>query len=711
LVWIRLLSLVLGSSTYSFSLMLTTFIAGIALGGLAARLLLRRDVDALMLFGLCQLGVFVALICMIPLYERLPYLFNVLATGIRRTESTYAVYLLVKAFICFLAMLPPTVLIGLTLPLVAHVTASRVEALGRSVGAAFAVNTLGNVVGSIGAGFLIIPLLGVQNSLEAGMVASGLIGGAAMFAAMPSRRPALRIAPVLGVLAVFVCFRALAADWDTFVMNFGLYRLRVRVAPTFAEFRASARRQVVLYHRDGREASVAVGHSAKTPDRIWLNINGKTDASTGSDLGTQLLLGHLPVLFADSVQDALIVGLGSGVTAGAVLRHPVRRCDIVEISPAVVEASRFFDRFSGAPLDDPRTRLCVADAKEFLQLKPDNSYDAIISEPSNPWIAGIGTLFSLEFYREVSKKLRDGGLLVQWVQMYETNDTILSVVMNTLSAVFPHVTVWHSQGNDLILLAAKQPLEANAATLRDRLARPGVLEQLGHRFVHRKVSNLLTLLSLQVMSSARFRERYPGDGPLNRDRHPYLEYRTPEAFFLGSGTSFLDNDERLKAVTETRLFLGPYLVRVGLSEADMRTLIDFFAVPIYPSEKRILRGLVHNYATTYGLESTDLPLDVKRRIATLHVSLGNVAMTARHGEWMEKLTAGSMTERDWREYFDFAMETLRATNSIYFFPNLSRVQRAYAECTGLFPLEAPRFGRQLAQLYADLGLPPPPSTP
>jgi hypothetical protein len=415
------------------------------------------------------------------------------------------------------------------------------------------------------------------------------------------------------------------------------------------------------------------------------------------------------MFFGDSVQDVLIVGLGSGVTAGAVLQHPVRRCDVVEISPAVVEASRYFDRFSDAPLDDPRVHLAVADAKEFLQLSPKNSYDAIVSEPSNPWIAGIGSLFSLEFYREVSEKLRDGGMLVQWLQMYETNDRILSIALNTLSAVFPHVTVWHTQGNDLVLLATKGEQNADVESLREHLSRPGVVESLGHRFVHRKVSDVLTLLSLQVMSSARFKELYPGTGPYNTDRHPYLEYHAPAAFFMGSGTTFLGNDERLKVVSGTKLFLSDYLMRTGLEEKDLRTLIRFFSIPLYPSEKRILRGLVHNYSTLYGLESPDVPLEERQRIGTMQLSLGNAAMSTQHVTWLEKVNAGTMTERDWREYFSFTMEVLHATGSIYFRPDLSGMQRAHAECTALFPVEAPRFDRQLEQFLEGLGLSQPAS--
>ncbi|MBD3241613.1 MAG: hypothetical protein GF331_13570, partial [Chitinivibrionales bacterium] len=216
LVWIRLLALVMGSSTYSFSIMLFTFIAGISIGALIVSLLSSRIHDPLRWFALAELGVCVSLAVMIPFYERLPYWFNVLAAVLERKESLFPMYLILKTAISFGLMLLPTVLIGMTLPLASAVVSSRLEVLGRSVGGVFSVNTLGNVVGSVGSGFVLIPAFGLQWGMETGILLSGLIGAVALGTA---RRGTVRWAwgggAAATALLVLVLLKTVSPRWST----------------------------------------------------------------------------------------------------------------------------------------------------------------------------------------------------------------------------------------------------------------------------------------------------------------------------------------------------------------------------------------------------------------------------------------------------------------------------------------------------------------
>lgn len=198
-------------------------------------------------------------------------------------------------------------------------------------------------------------------------------------------------------------------------MTQGLWR---KAPPeSMAEVRRWAKGNEILYHKDGAGASVTVNsHDPGENAELSLRVNGKVDASAPGDMLTQLLLGHIPLLLHSDAEDVLVVGLGSGVTCGAVLRHgSVKRLDVVEISPEVVEASRFFQHANDDALNDGRLHLTVEDAKSFLKLT-ERKYDVISSEPSNPWMSGVSGVFSKEYYEDCRRRLNPGGLMAQWVQ-------------------------------------------------------------------------------------------------------------------------------------------------------------------------------------------------------------------------------------------------------------------------------------------------------
>jgi spermidine synthase len=310
-------------------------------------------------------------------------------------------------------------------------------------GVLYGANSLGSLLGAVSAA-VALPWLGMRGALAA----------YALLAAVAGARVARRAWPALAALALALAIPA----WDARLYAVGVYlRISDFADPSPAAVRAFADQGwELLSYEQGATGAVAVGRSTRTGN-TWLSINGKVDASTGDDMPTQTLSGQLPVRAATrSVADVLVVGLASGVTAGAALAEPgVRSLTVVELEPAVVRASHAFDAVNGRPLADPRTTLVVDDARGWLA-HTDATFDAITSEPSNPWITGVSSLFTLEYWRLLRAHLRPGGAVCQWVQLYGLGTDELRSLIRTFLVVFPdargYLTV---EGSDLLLVGGE----------------------------------------------------------------------------------------------------------------------------------------------------------------------------------------------------------------------------------------------------------------
>jgi spermidine synthase len=278
------------------------------------------------------------------------------------------------------------------------------------------------------------------------------------------------------------------------------------------------------------------------------------------------------LMLRGGAQDALIVGMGSGVTAGSALRHPVSSLDVVELVPAVAEAARHFAPYNHAAQDDPRLRLVLGDANAYLRATP-RRYDAIINEPTNPWIAGVGNLFSADFYRAARARLKPGGVFAQWFHLYEMSDELVQVILRTFSASFPHVTLWRTPSNDIILIGSDAELAAEPRAFDAAFKDPALrkdLERIG-------VGKPALFLSLQAATDAGVRSM-AGQGRLNDDRRPVLEYQAPKAFFLDRvATMISEKDERSRPIPGASLLLTRYLGLRGrpLSPAEFREILAF----------------------------------------------------------------------------------------------------------------------------------------
>ncbi len=562
--WVRLLIPVFGSSTSSFSLMLIAFISGITIGSWVVSKVMHRIQNLFSFLSLCQFGVAFGLCALLPLYGRIPYIFWHLSTLLAKTDTAYPIFLFLECLFCFLIMAIPTVFLGMTLPIASRIATRDAATLGSSVGNVFSVNTIGTVIGSLAAGLILIPAVGVRHAIEVGIFLNAVAATLVLF--NDKSRKTLAKAVMVGItFAVAGIYFSVASDWNQLVMLSGVFRhVSERQAPphSFEEFASGVRDKKDFYYKEGTTATVAVVEAEVRGIRQKiLLINGKGDASSVGDLSTQVMLGQLPMMLHPHVNSALVIGLGSGVTVGSILSHPVQSVDCVEISPEVIEASKYFASVNNNALSDPRVAVHTEDALAYLQLTP-KKYDVIVSEPSNPWIAGIGNLYTTEFFRACKSRLNNGGMMTQWFHIYEIDDDILKLVMRTFCGVFSHVTLWQTMSDDVVFVGTDSPITVDGTMLGEKFRNEKIRADLARVCV----VDIPSLLSTQILSDGQCRE-YADFGALNTEDKPSLEYASPRAFFINKGVpEFLTYDERLK-LSDNNLLLHVYSRECGLTDS------------------------------------------------------------------------------------------------------------------------------------------------
>ncbi|MCY1031220.1 fused MFS/spermidine synthase [Corallococcus sp. BB11-1] len=533
--WIRLLSIVMGASTYAFTLILTAFILGIGLGSFW--LMTRKEGgDSLKLYGWTQVALVVSLCVALPLYVRLPHLFRWSEWMLTRSLETWPIFQAITFAFCCAVLLIPTFIMGAAFPAAARVATAKVSEVGRQLGGVYLWNTLGTISGAVLGGLVLMPFWGMQGNFVAGAVANLLAAGLAFHAASHGQdgagaraAPAWRaLAPVGAAAVLAVAVLGGMHGWPQRLSHIAAIRVDSKPPESYAKLlEATEKRIRPRFYADDTFATVMVGEVPADNIR-FMKINGKVDASNGTDIQTQVLAGHLGALLQPrDPKNVLLIGSGAAITAGSVLAHPVERLDLVEISPAVIDAARLFKDDNRNAVDDPRTHIHIDDAKTFMALAPIK-YDLIVSVPSNPWVAGVSGLFTRDFFQLVDKHLADDGVLVQWIHTYESNQELVRLVMRTLRDTFPHATTWLGP-SDLIMVASRKPLSFDAASVAARMARPDVKADLARVEIH----DLFGLLFKQVHTEAG-QQDFAGEGPINTDDHNLLEYASPVAFFLAN---------------------------------------------------------------------------------------------------------------------------------------------------------------------------------
>lgn len=511
------LILFVGGTVYAYSLILTAFLTGMGFGSLLAKLFQKTDLATL--FAYVQLGIGAYGLLFVPILNNLDLayleIYNV-------SNGSFVIFHTLLLLLAYLVLLVPTLLMGMTFPVVSRLIARR-ENIGADVGKLFSLNTLGGVVGAFVGGFVLLPGIGLERAILVAVAVNLLISAVVFVAAGKGSRVAYGAA-----LAPVLLLGAILFDAEVDPYRLGIYHQHGRFENR-SEYRQALARErgaaAISFSDYGLYGSVVVKEEG--PVKV-LMIDGKVDAGTGLDVPTELLLGYIPTLMHDDPKDVAIIGLGSGITLSAVETLPVERIDVLELNPTVVEAAELFEAENRNALDDERVELTVGDARDYLSTT-ERSYDVIISEPSNPWIDGEVFLFTREFYSVVAERLNEGGLFLQWIGAYDFNPEDLKVSLRTLETAFPHVQAWaDARGVDFFLLASKEPIardyEGIAAAMRDPVISSDIeaISVLSNRapFTGPDVFFSFFVADDHALDS------YASGAPVNTDNRPIIEFRT-----------------------------------------------------------------------------------------------------------------------------------------------------------------------------------------
>jgi len=491
LVWFRMLAPLVGSSVYGFGLILALALAGIGLGGLVYRVLLAPRTRAISLGGLAIVAAMQALLFAVPwaLGDRIA----VLAIDLSHSGAeSLGGRVLDWTTITSLLVVGPSLMAGIQFPLLVGLLGEGTRDAGRHVGFAYAANTLGAIAGSLSGGFVLLPALTAPGCWRlVALLTLGLSIWALLLAAGSVTR-LVRFSVttlLLGALSLIVLPTGPTAVWRHQPIGYGD---RIETLPSSINERryvSNNVRQTVPYEFEGREASVAILAS----DTGWsLNVNGKSDGSAFGDAFTQVMLGLLPAMLHPAPKNAFVVGLGTGSTAGWLADVPgMARVDVVELEPGMSQLARtYFTPVNRDVMSKANVNLIVGDAREAL-LVAGPRYDLIVSEPSNPYRAGIATLFTREYYQAVKSRLAEGGVFAQWLQGYEVDTRSVQLVYATLASVFPNVETWSTGPGDLVFIAHPASPSYSMDQLRSKMAQPLFAEALLRVWFTRTVEGVL----------------------------------------------------------------------------------------------------------------------------------------------------------------------------------------------------------------------------
>jgi spermidine synthase len=462
-------------------------------------------------------------------------------------QADFGKTIFVQSIVLFLVLIGPTIFLGATFPLVNRIYARSLPDIGKSIGTAYAVNTVGAILGAFVAGFVFIPLLGKENGLRitTGLqLAVPLLAMAWLMLATGERIRAFTAALITlclgaGLLAVFPSWNhhILSRGWyhrfETFDRYFDTTSWFDAVWNGASIFAGHVAGYDLVFYGDGIGGFTTVERWTDTIGRVnyTLSNNGKEDASSHGDRLTQALSSHIPLLFHPDPEKVMVLGLASGMTAGEVLHYPVEQLDVLEINDQVVKAAELFNPWNNHCLTDSRARIIVQDGRNHLELTSE-TYDVIISEPSNPWMAGMANLFTLEHFETVKRSLTEDGIFVQWIHSYAMDWSTFAMVGRTFAEVFPDGILMRTMTSDFLLVGFSG----------GRNLEMGVAEK---NIVYARRSGNITIRNPGVMFSLIVTEdlkRLFGDGPLHTDNRPRLEFAAPKNL----GKSDPDIEKRLQ---------------------------------------------------------------------------------------------------------------------------------------------------------------------
>ncbi len=530
ITWIRMLTMGLGASTHAFEVMLSAFILGMALGGLAIRNRIASMSNGIgWLVGLVAAkGIFAILA--LGVYVNVLDLTQWTMSGVANSRAGYTLITLFGQVASMLVMFPSAFMAGMTLPVATNVLLAR--GVGEaSIGKVYSANTAGCIFGAFFATHVGMELLGVKGLTGFGAALD--IGVAALVVAVFNPQARLRAAAAAVLAAAGTAVYA-SVTFDQLKMASGVFRHGNFLNPATT---------TVPFYRDGKTATVSVtaaGSSARSrPTASPMPPSAREPNNPAQDEPTMVLAGTLPLAFKPDTADVAIIGFGSGLTTHTILASPrVKRVDTIEIEPAMVDGARLFMKRNGRAYNDPRSHIRIDDAKTYFAAT-GAKYDVIISEPSNPWVSGVSTLFSEEFYRQIRRYLKDDGILVQWVHLYEINIDLVSSIFKALGGEFADYRVFNASPGDVIVIATRtgklpemKPELFGFAELKADLA------PLGYRSLEDIRAN--TVGSRKALQPLFASSAYPA----NSDYFPVLDLNAARSRFMRESSVLLQSLRR-----------------------------------------------------------------------------------------------------------------------------------------------------------------------
>ena len=570
LVWTRMIVLTVGGSIYAFSTILSVYLLfygiGATIGGFSLKFIAARfgekayDVSRSIFFILLLL-ISLATTATIAVVNFLPdyYIHNF---NIDISSSAYGL-LVNQLFPAIMLMSPATLLSGIFFSYGLFMMKQCSDNPAANTSFFYTWNTVGGIAGSVAAAFLLIPYLGLDHTLRVTSTLLILVGLISAFLMKMKKIRLILISASVSLLIIW--FVVPAIDKVAITSGSGIYtnwyqKRLYKIKQGLGKFMVGYYDQI--YYRDGFTATI-IAQRKKDDGEISISTNGKGDGSSFSDMQTQKLSGHFPALFHPDPKNACVIGFGTGTTVGSVAMHPGIKVDAIEIEPAVIEAAEFMKKYNNDPLSRKNVKLHLTDGRLHLQ-RNIGKYDLIISEPSNPWIAGVSDLFTVDFYRLAKNALTSDGVLGQWIQMYNLKPEALQLVFRSFQEVFPQVyVVILTPDYDLMMIGCKASYKPTLEDIKKRISKSDIAADIAAKPV--SVNDAYELFSRLVLGPEQIR-RYAGTGSINSDILPVLSYMAP--------LSLLDSRAQVVNMGRIRKYVVPNIDIMGWNhnEEEMKKL-------------------------------------------------------------------------------------------------------------------------------------------
>ncbi len=535
LVWTRLIILTVGGSIYAYSTILAVYLffygIGAALGGAGLKYIAIRygekvvDVSRTIFFALLLL-IPVATTASIAVANYLPDYF-IKNFSIEATTNAYGLFVS-QLFPAILLMSVATMLSGIFFTYGLFMMKQCADNPAANTSYFYAWNTVGSIAGSVAAAFLLIPYIGLENTLR---ITSTFLIAIGLFSAYVLNYKKTKAYLKTGIACIAVVW-FLIPRLDKAALSAGaaISTPRIKSNPDVLKYgvgKIYAKEVDIIYYRDGFTATVTTARNKYTGE-LSVKTNGKGDGSSFTDMPTQKLTGHFPAFFHPDPKNVCVIGYGTGTTVGSVAIHPGIIVDAIEIEPAIIEAANYLNIFNNDPLSKENVKLHLTDGRLFLQ-RSAGKYDMITSEPSNPWLAGVSDLFTVEFYELAHRALNEEGVFGQWIHMHHLKPEALKLVFRSFQKVFPDAYMLVAEpGYDLMLVGCKGSYRPTLEDVKRRMKVPEIAADVAAEPVN--IKSAYELFSRLIFGPAQVKG-FAGEGPVNTDVLPILSYIAPLSLY------------------------------------------------------------------------------------------------------------------------------------------------------------------------------------